>query len=228
MFTHIFSQILEFLASIAIFLISQLGYGGIALAMAIESCCIPLPSEIIMPFSGFLVATGQFNLHLVALAGAIGCVIGSLAAYALGYYGGETVVRKVIRKYGKYVLVFEYELDEAEHWFRKHGSLITFTSRLLPVVRTFISLPAGIAKMAIKPFIIYTFVGSLIWCYFLAYVGYILGENWNTLGTYFHKFDFLIFLAFFALGVYYVYHKLKKHKKYKKGKTEKKKGNKTN
>jgi membrane protein DedA with SNARE-associated domain len=206
--------LLEFLAGIAIYLISTFGYFGIILAMAIESACIPLPSEIIMPFSGYLVSTGHFNLILVALAGAVGCVFGSVAAYLVGYYGGESLVRQLIRKYGRYVLVFEYELDEAEHWFTKHGPLITFFSRLLPVVRTFISLPAGIAKMPIKSFIFYTFIGSLIWSYALAKLGKILGDNWNSLGTYFHRFDFLILLIIFALGVFYVYHKLSKHRHY--------------
>lgn len=202
------------LANFAIWIISSLGYAGIALAMAIESACIPLPSEIIMPFSGYLVSQGQFTLMGIAIAGTVGCVIGSLAAYALGYFGGETVVRNVIKKYGKYVLVHEYELDEATEWFDKHGNIITFLSRLLPVVRTFISLPAGIAKMNVKTFTLYAALGSFIWSYLLGYIGFELGENWDTLGTYFHKFD----IAILALGVltvaWYIRHKLQKAKKY--------------
>ncbi len=186
--------------------------------MAIESACIPLPSEIIMPFSGFLVSKGIFNFWLVSLAGAFGCLIGSLLAFWLGHRYGETVVRQLIRKYGKFVLVFEYELDEAEHWFKKHGQLIIFSSRLLPVVRTFISLPAGIAGMNIKTFSFYTFIGSFIWSAGLAYVGKILGENWDTLGTYFHKFDVLIFAIFLGMAGFYIYHKLKKNHRYQKRK----------
>jgi len=210
------SQILELLASFIIWLISTLGYGGIVLAMAIESACIPLPSEVIMPFSGYLVSSGRFNFWWVVLAGGFGCLLGSWAAYALGYFGGESLVRKTIKKYGKYFLVFEYELDEAEEWFRKYGATIAFTSRLLPVIRTFISLPAGIAKTNFKIFSIYSFVGSLIWSAFLAYLGKIMGENWDTLGTYFHKFDFIIVILGFIAVLWYIQHKIKKIKKYKK------------
>jgi len=144
--------IIEPLAQFIIFLITTFSYWGIVIAMAIESACIPLPSEIIMPFSGYLVSTGVFNFWLVSLAGGVGCLAGSALAYAAGFYGGETFVRNIIRKYGKYFLIHEYELDEAEEWFRKHGEMIAFTSRLLPVVRTFISLPAGISKMNFKKF----------------------------------------------------------------------------
>ena len=210
-----FEIILETLASIVIFIISSLGYAGIVLAMAIESACIPLPSEIIMPFSGYLIHKDIFNFWLVSLAGAIGCLLGSLIAYCVGHWKGEGWVRWLIKKYGKYILVFEYELDDAIHWFKKYGSAIAFTSRLLPVVRTFISLPAGISGMDIKKFAFYTFVGSFIWSMILAYVGIKLGENWDTLGVYFHKFDAVIFLAFLALGGFYIYHKLHKHKKHK-------------
>jgi len=206
--------IIQPLADFIIFLITKLSYAGIVLAMAIESACIPLPSEIIIPFSGFLVSQGVFNFWLVSLAGAVGCLLGSTLAYLIGFYGGETFVRNLIRKYGKYVLVYEYELDEAENWFRKYGELIAFSSRLLPVIRTFISLPAGIAKMDFKKFAFYTFIGSFIWSAILAYLGKILGEHWNTLGSYFHKFDFLILLLGVGLLIWYVKHKVKKVKQY--------------
>lgn len=192
-------------------LISSLGYVGVAIAMAIESACIPLPSEIIMPFAGYVVSTGRFTLLGIALAGTVGCLIGSLAAYALGYWGGESVVRAVIRKYGKYVLVHESELDQAIAWFDKFGSAITFSSRLLPVVRTFISLPAGIARMPISPFIIYSTLGSFLWSYLLGYIGLQLGENWDTLGVYFHRFDAAIVIVGVASVAWYISHKLKKH-----------------
>lgn len=202
--------IIQPLANFIIFIITKLSYWGIVLAMAIESACIPLPSEIIMPFSGFLVSTGAFDFWLVTLAGGFGCLVGSVLAYGLGYYGGEKFVRNFIKKYGKYILVFEYELDEAEEWFKKHGEMIAFTSRLLPVVRTFISLPAGISKMDFKKFCIYSFIGSIIWSGLLAYIGKILGENWNTLGSWFHKFDLLIVLIGVAAVIWYIRHKLQK------------------
>lgn len=215
--------IISILAKFIIALITKFGYLGVAIAMAIESACIPLPSEIIMPFSGYFVSQGNLEFWPVVLAAGIGGVIGSVIAYAIGYYGGETAVRSVIRKYGKYVLVHEYELDEAEEWFRKHGEAITFFSRLLPIIRTFISLPAGIAKMNFKTFVFYAFVGTVIWCAALAYVGVMLGENWNTLGPIFHKFDALIAFATIGGGIWYIRYKLKKIHKYNKTHKRKKK-----
>lgn len=181
-------KIITLLASFIIASISLLGYAGVALMMAIESACIPLPSEIIMPFSGYLVYRGEFSLMGVSIAGALGCVLGSVLAYAVGYYGG----RPMAEKYGKYVLVTTRDLDIADNFFKKYGNFAVFFSRMLPVVRTFISLPAGIARMNFGKFISYTFLGSLPFCYLLAYLGQKLGENWNTLGSYFHKFDVVI------------------------------------
>lgn len=202
--------IISILAKFIISLITSWGYVGVAIAMAIESASIPLPSEIIMPFSGYLVAQGEFTFHSVVLAAGIGGVIGSSVAYAVGYYGGETVVRRLIRRYGKFVLIHEYELDEAEEWFRRHGEAITFFSRLLPVVRTFISLPAGIAKMKFTTFILYAFLGTVIWCSALAYLGVKLGENWNTLGPLFHKFDAAIAAVTIVFGIWYIRYKVRK------------------
>src|SRR4030042_438655 len=167
------STILSAIATWIMSVISALGYGGVILLMAIESANIPLPSEIIMPFSGFLVAQGQFNLWLVGLAGAIGCVIGSILSYWLGMVGG----RPLIEKYGKYILISHHDLDLADSWFQKRGELTVFIGRLLPVIRTFISFPAGIAKMHFWRFVIYSFLGSLPWCLALAYVGQKMGEN---------------------------------------------------
>lgn len=211
-------KIIEILASFIIFLIAKLGYWGIGLAMAIESASIPLPSEVIMPFSGFLVYKGEFNLWLVALVGAFGCLVGSLSMWWLGKKYGEKFLRHLIRRYGKYVLVFEYEVDEAIDLFKKHGEAIIFFSRLLPVVRTFISLPAGIVEMDEKKFVIYTFSGSFLWSLVLAWLGLQLGERWKTLGLWFHRFDTLIVVAFIILLIFYVYHKLKKHRRYLKKK----------
>jgi membrane protein DedA with SNARE-associated domain len=185
------AKIIGILSAFIVAVISTLGYSGIVLLMAIESACIPLPSEIIMPFSGYLVHTGQFNLWLVGLAGAVGCVLGSLVAYYVGMYGG----RPLIEKYGRYVLVSHHDLDLADRWFSKYGEVIVFASRLLPVIRTFIAFPAGIARMNLKRFVIYTFLGSLPWCLGLAYVGQLLGEQWDkneALKSWFHRFDFVI------------------------------------
>ena len=185
------ARIIEIVSAFIIATISTLGYAGVVLLMAIESACIPLPSEIIMPFSGYLVYTGRFNLWLVSLAGAFGCVVGSLAAYWVGMHGG----RPLIEKYGRYLLISRHDLDLADRWFARFGEIIVFASRLLPAVRTFIAFPAGVARMNLKRFVIYTFAGSLPWCLGLAYVGQKLGEQWKnnpTLKAVFHRFDFVI------------------------------------
>jgi len=194
-------KIISLLAGFIISTISDMGYGGVVLLMAIESACIPLPSEIIMPFSGYLVFTGTMNLWMVATAGALGCVLGSLVAYAVGAWGG----RPLVEKYGKYILVSHHDLDLADRWFRRHGDITIFIGRLLPVVRTFIAFPAGVARMPIWRFVIYTFVGSFIWCWALAWVGKKLGENWHSLGVYFHRFDAIIGALIVAGIVWYVW-----------------------
>ena len=188
------AKIITILSHFIVATIAALGYGGIVLLMAIESACIPLPSEIIMPFSGYLVSTGELNLWGVAIAGAIGCVLGSLVAYWVGMYGG----RPFIEKYGRYILLSRHDLDIADLWFAKYGEVIVFVSRLLPAIRTFIAFPAGVARMNLTRFVIYTFAGSLPWCLALAYVGQKLGEQWDQdprLKMWFHRFDFLIGIA---------------------------------
>src|SRR4026207_1454101 len=185
------AKIITILSGFIVAVISKMGYMGIVLLMAIESACIPLPSEIIMPFSGYLVSKGEMNLWWVGVAGAVGCVLGSLVAYWVGMYGG----RPVIEKYGKYILLSRHDLDIADRWFSKYGEAIVFTARLLPAIRTFIAFPAGVARMNLTRFCIYTFAGSLPWCIALAYVGQKLGEQWDkdeTLKTWFHRFDFVI------------------------------------
>jgi membrane protein DedA with SNARE-associated domain len=198
-------KVISALAGFVIATISALGYGGIVLLMAIESACIPLPSEIIMPFSGYLVFTGNLKLWGIALAGAVGCVLGSLLAYWIGSYGG----RPLVEKYGKYVLISHHDLALAERWFSKHGEITIFIGRLLPVIRTFIAFPAGVARMNLSKFNLYTFIGSFIWCYALGWIGMKLGENWDTLGTYFHRFDALIGAVLAAGAVWYVWRHLK-------------------
>lgn len=181
--------------------ISKFGYAGIVFTMAVESACIPLPSEIIMPFSGYLVTTGDFTLWGVTLAGAVGNLVGSIAAYYVGMWGG----RPFVERYGRYVLVSNRDLDVADRWFHKYGEAAVFFSRMLPVVRTFISLPAGIARMPFGRFCLFTFVGALPWCWLLAYVGVKMGERWADLRQYFHQFDILIGLALAAALAWFVW-----------------------
>ncbi len=193
------------------------GLVGILLAMAIESCCIPLPSEIVMPLAGVMIASGKIlqgmsfgvSLALVALAGSLGCLIGSMVAYGIGYSGG----RPLLLKYGRYVLISQHDADKADHFFQKWGSATTFFSRLLPVVRTYISLPAGISKMPFVKFAAYTFLGSLPWCLVLAYAGYQLGNHLSTLGPIFHGLDAVIVLVVVVLAVLYVWRHIRNDRK---------------
>lgn len=193
--------------------ISTAGYPAVFFLMMVESALIPVPSEITMPFAGFMVGLGKLDFWLVVLIGGIGNLVGSLAAYALGYWGQERFVRQLVKKYGKYLLITYDEVETAERWFRERGELIAFSSRLLPVVRTFISLPAGFSQMNVIKFSVYSLAGALIWSAILAYLGVLLGENWNILEVYFRKFDILIIASIITLGILYVWYKLKKIKK---------------
>jgi len=206
-----FEKILAVLATFTIGVISSGGYVGIALLMAIESACIPLPSEIIMPFAGYLVSTGRFDLYLAATAGAIGCNLGSIVAYEIGKRGG----RPMAERWGKYLLIGPGELDAADRFFARWGSMAVLIGRLLPVIRSFIAFPAGVARMKLVPFHVYTFIGSWPWCFGLAWVGMKLGDKWDSdprVKAAFHSADLLIGLI--ALVGFYIWHRvrgLKRH-----------------
>jgi membrane protein DedA with SNARE-associated domain len=194
----------KLLALIFVFIksvVAAMGYGGIVFLMAIESACIPLPSELIMPFGGYLAYEGTFNLFWLATAGAIGCNLGSLVAYEIGCYGG----RPLVERYGHWILMSRRELDWADRFFARWGYLAVFIARLLPVIRTFIALPAGVARMPRGRFHIYTFLGSWPWCFALAWFGMKLGQNWRELGKYFHKFDAVILVVIVAGVVWFVW-----------------------
>lgn len=180
--------------------IAATGYSGIAILMAIESACIPLPSELIMPFAGYLVYEGSMNLFWVATAGAIGCNLGSLVAYEVGSYGG----RPLVERYGRWILMGRRELDWADRFFARWGHAAVFIARLLPVIRTFIALPAGVARMPRGKFHIYTFLGSWPWCLGLAWAGLKLGANWRSIGKYFHQMDAVIGVLLVAAIVWFV------------------------
>ncbi len=192
-------KIISTLAGFTIAVISAGGYLGVLILMAIESACIPLPSEIIMPFAGYLVYKGQFTLLWAATAGALGCNLGSVIAYEVGYYGG----RPLVERYGSKLLLSRHDIERADRFFQRFGSAAVFIGRLLPVIRTFIALPAGIARMPRLRFHLYTFVGSWPWCFALAWVGMKLGEQWNTdprLKHWLHRLDVVV-LALLVLGV---------------------------
>lgn len=201
-------KILAALAGFAISVISAGGYWGVALLMAIESACIPLPSEIIMPFAGYLVSTGRFDLYLAATAGAIGCNLGSIVAYEIGKRGG----RPVAERWGRYLLIGPGELDAADRFFARWGSIAVLIGRLLPVIRSFIAFPAGVARMRLVPFHVYTFLGSWPWCFGLAWVGMKLGSKWDSdprVKAAFHRADLVIGIVLIALVAFYIWHRVR-------------------
>ena len=200
-------KILAALATFAIGVISSGGYLGIALLMAIESACIPLPSEIIMPFAGYLVSTGQFNLYLAATAGAIGCNLGSIVAYEAGKRGG----RPFVERWGRYLLIGPDELDAADRFFARFGPAAVLIGRLLPVIRTFIAFPAGVSRMKLLPFHLYTFIGSWPFCLALAWLGMTLGDKWNSdprVRAAFHSADVAVAGVLAVLIALYVWHRV--------------------
>lgn len=185
--------------------ITAMGPLGVTLLMAIESCNIPLPSEAILPFAGYLVSKNVMNIHVASFAGALGCVIGSIPSYYLGFFGG----RPFVEKYGKWFLISKKDLEMADKWSEKYGDWAFFICRMLPVVRTFISLPAGILKANFPKFITFTFIGSLVWSYLLVYVGIKMGEHSEALKSIWHKFDIAIVGVLFVLFTLYLYNHFK-------------------
>lgn len=206
---HILSHIAGFIVSI----IEKTGYSGIFILMILESALIPIPSEITMPFAGYLVSLNKMNIHLLSFVGGFANLVGSIIAYFLGFWADQHIIRNWIRKHGKYLLIDQHEYERAERWFIKYGDPVIFFSRIVPAVRTFISLPAGVAKMNFSRFCALTFVGSIIWSYFLSYVGFSLGKNWADIETYYRKFEHLIAFIIIFLILWYVIGKLRRLKK---------------
>lgn len=208
------TQILESVAGWVIWVISSLGYLGTFICMAIEGACVPLPSEIILPFSGFLVSTGRFNFWLAALCGGAGNAFGSSFMYFVGKKGGHSFVHK----YGKFFFISHRDMQNAEKWFSKYGKKTVFAAQLLPVIRTYISLPSGILQIGYLPFVILTFLGGLVWSTLLVYLGMVLGKNWQTIAVYFKKFDLAITFILVAGLAFFVYDKIKKFREIEKEK----------
>ena len=202
-------QVVSAVATAIIATISALGYLGVLGLMALESACVPVPSEVVMPFAGYLASTGQFSLFGVATIGALGCNLGSTIAYYVAAKGG----RKAIVRWGAYVLLRPGDIDQAERFFARYGAAAVLLSRLLPVVRTFISVPAGLARMPILKFQLYTFAGSWPWCFGLAYIGFVLGKNWDTnpiLKSTMHWLDILVVVGVIAAAAWFVWTRLRK------------------
>jgi len=193
------TEIINILANAVVWVIGITGYFGVFFLMLVESCGIPMPSEVIMPFSGFLVVSGELGFWQIVFIGAFGNLAGSLLAYWIGKKGG----RPLIERFGKYILISKHDLDLADRWFFKFGELTVFFGRLLPIVRTYISFPAGIAKMDIKKFSFYTFAGALPWCLLFAYLGVKMGSNWELIREKLHSFDLaMAFLVVLFVGLY--------------------------
>lgn len=203
-------QLVEFLMN----LMQSIGWLGVVIIMALESANIPIPSEVTMPLSGWMLVQAKGGSAMQAfllggLWGAVGCTIGSVISYALGAWGG----RPLVERYGKYILVSKEDLGNADRWFARWGDWAAFISRLLPIVRTFISFPAGVVRMNFPRFTIYSFVGSFIWCGLLALGGFYFGEHWEELRAIMRPFDIPIAVVIVAAFVYYVYHHISKNRK---------------
>ena len=201
-------QLISALAAWVVAVISATGYLGVVFLMAIESACIPLPSEVIMPFAGYLISIGKMSLIGAATAGAVGCNVGSTVAYYVAAKGG----RAALERWGKYVLISRAELERTDRFFARYGTITVFVGRLLPVVRTFIAFPAGLARMPMMKFQIYTFLGSWPWCFGLAYAGYLLGARWDsdpTLRKLFHDFDAVIAVVLVVGFAWFIWSRLR-------------------
>ncbi|MEM3218879.1 MAG: DedA family protein [Thermoplasmata archaeon] len=201
-------SISEIVIALIIDFLAKYGYTAIFFLMMLESMMLPIPSEVIIPFGGFLAYKGYLNIYGVITAATLGGVVGSYIAFLIGYYGG----RPFILKYGKYMLIDKENLNRAEKWFNKYGRISVFTTRLVPVIRTFISLPAGIAKMKTSLFLFYTFLGSLIWSIFLGILGYLLKERWIIIFSFFSKADPII-IGIGIAALFYIIFKLYKNYK---------------
>lgn len=198
-------EILNLTGQFAIKTIEFLSYPGITILMALESMIFPLPSELVMPFAGFSVATGKLNLGLVIFASSLGSLLGSLISYYIGLYGGN----KVVLKLGKYLLLDVTDLEKTEKWFHRKGAKTIFISRFIPVVRHLISIPAGVGKMHLWKFCLYTILGATMWNTILTYLGYILGENWHLIRNYSEYFSIGIAILILLSGIYFIYRHFK-------------------
>lgn len=199
-----FHIILDQLTYLAITLTETFGYWGIYVGMIIESSCIPLPSEAIMLFSGFMVASGMLNFWVVVAAGVLGNLTGSILTYWVGASGG----RSLLLKYGRYILISAQHIEKADRWFYRYGDWTVFFTRNMPVIRTFISLPAGIARMNFAKFFIYTFIGCIPWNIALTFLGFKLGKNWHSIEPYFRPVSYAILAVLIAGAVWFFYKNL--------------------
>ncbi len=199
-------NIVSKLSEVALSLIGRTGYAGIFLLSALESCAIPIPSEVVVPFSGFLAVSGRFNIWLIVLVATVANLAGSIILFWIGKSGG----RWFLERYGKYILISKHDMEKGDELFKKYGAKIIFWGRMLPIVRTFVSLAAGVGEMNFSRFSLYTLLGSLPWNAGLAIIGYKTGKNWRVLGDYFRKLDLFIAVLIIILAGWYIWKHLKK------------------
>jgi membrane protein DedA with SNARE-associated domain len=195
------------------YLVEKIGYGGVAISMFIESFFVPIPSELIMPFAGFIASQGKMNLYVLIILGGVASYVGSLPFYFIGYWGNKLVVEKFLKKYGKYLFVSEEDVDKGFEIFNKYGKAIVMFGRVIPIIRSVISFPAGVAKMNFLQFSIYTLLGSIIWSGILATLGFVLGGNWSIIGSYISRYEDIVLILLGILVVGFVVYKLINRKK---------------
>lgn len=200
---------LEILSGFIIHLIQTLGYLGVTLLMTLEAALIPIPSEITLPFAGFLAQKGTFSLLPVIAAGVVGDTLGTMILYAIGYFLEENLILGILDKYGKFFLFSKREYEHIMHWFQKYGNIIITIAKLLPGFRTIIGLPAGLSETPFWKALTYTLVGSIIWCTTFVYAGFVLGANWKGLEPIFRKFEVVIAVVLVLGLLWYINHKLK-------------------
>lgn len=208
-------EILRTLIQWTLRIIETGSYPGLVFVTVLENVFPPIPSEAILPFAGFLSVTGKFNIWLVILSGTLGSLLGALVLYAFGYYGGEKIVRVFINKYGKYMLLQEEDLDGAIAFFKKNGRPAVLTARVIPIFRSIVSIPAGLAKMPLPEFIFFTILGTGFWCTILAFLGRILGENWTLVSVWLGRYEKIILALVVVVLGYIVYKRIKLLKSHK-------------
>lgn len=203
-----FSKLLAPLVKLSLDLISSAGYPGVVAVMALENIFPPIPSEVVMPFSGFLVSQGRFSAPHAILAGVLGSVVGALVLYGVGAAFRHNRVQKFLEKYGKYLFVSPEDLNAAEKYFSRYGEWAVLIARVIPLVRSIISIPAGFVRMRMGKFLALTVLGTTVWTTLLTYSGIILGENWETIGPILQKYENLVLFLIVAAILFYIYRKL--------------------
>lgn len=208
---YILTQVLGTIAAFCISIISSIGYLGVFLLMVFESMILPVPSELVMPFAGFLIASGEMKFLWIVVFATLGSLVGSLISYYIGKYGGN----RFVKRHGKYFLLDQEHLMNTEKWFSKKGELTIFIGRFIPIVRHVISIPAGIGKMNLKKFMLYTVLGAGIWNAFLTYIGFVLGNNWESISQYSDYVSFGVLGIIIIIVGYFIIKQIKKRRKQK-------------